>query len=126
MKIFKETLENIYIFQEGSMSIKKIEESIVWLNDLKKRAEEGEQEAIVDYVKYKRDGLPKRFFDKWAFSYEKMKNFLKEHKLKLTEMNFPDEPLYFILRHDGENTSNEGFKGFEKISQNIQTLYLKN
>jgi hypothetical protein len=115
-------LKNILLFQEGSMSIKKIEESIVWLNYLKKRAEEGEQEAIVDYVKYKRDGLPKRFFDKWAFSYEKMKKFSEENKITIKEINSPDEPPYFIINHESGIYSEKSYKAIETINEQIRRL----
>jgi hypothetical protein len=122
MKVSQEILKHILLFQEGSMSIKKIEESIVWLNDLKKRAEEGEEEAFVDYVKYKKDGLPKRFFDKWAFSYEKMKKFSEENKIEIKEINSPDEPPYFIINYESGIYSKKGYEAIETINKKIERL----
>jgi hypothetical protein len=118
MKIDIKTALRIRMFQEGSMSLKNIQESIVWVEETKEKAKNGDQEALVDFYKYKTEGLPIRFFDKWQFSFEKMKSLLEKNSISVMEINSPDEPPFYELRINDYNLNSENL--FNRIKRELK------
>ena len=120
MKIDINTASRIRMFQEGSMSLKNIQESILWVEGTKEKAKNGDQEALVDFHKYKTEGLPIRFFDKWQFSFEKMKSLLEKNSISFTEKNSPDEPPFYELKINNHNSDSENL--FNRIKRELRIL----
>lgn len=90
-------IQSIPLFQRESMSIFMIEESIRWKEELLIKASSGCPTSIVDLVKLKNEGLPRRFFDKREFDYSLIKEFNQKYNLRLQIHESPTEPPCYIL-----------------------------
>ena len=121
MRISKICINTLDLFKEPTMSFGAVIDSVNWVKDLRQRADNLDKEAMVDYVKYKKEGIPLRFFDKTEFSNSKIEEFNDKYNLNLSYINndYQEPPHYQLFFPSAKYTTMQ-LEGIKLLNKHLE------
>jgi len=119
MEIERDLIENCHQFQVGSMTIDNIKKSILDSFDRYQKGLDGDLESIVDLTKLH----VHKYFDRWNFSTDKLKEFCKEIDVK-----FYQDPMTrnYIFSWDRESNVDHGYSSWSERLKSVLMQSYKN